>query len=53
MRIPLDLWTNLLMAQKRKHLDLVNNLNNDELKNMQTIEESFWNIDENIICERF
>ena len=34
------------MAQKRKYLDFIINLSNDELENMKTIEESFWNMDE-------
>ena len=34
------------MAQKRKHLDFIINLINDKLENMKTIDESFWNMDE-------
>ena len=46
MQIPLETWTNLSMAQKRKYLDFIINLSNDELENMKTIEQSFWNMDE-------
>ena len=34
------------MAQKRKNLDFIINLSNDDLENMKTIEESFWKMDE-------
>ena len=46
LQIPLETWTNLSMAQKRKYLDFIINLNNDELEKMKTIDDPFWNMDE-------
>ena len=46
MQIPLETWTNLSMAQKRKYLDFIINLSNDELESMKTIDDSFWNMEE-------
>ena len=46
LQIPLETWTNLSMAQKRKYLDFIINLSNDELESMKTIDDSFWNMEE-------
>ena len=45
MQIPLETWTNLSIAQKRKYLNVIINLSNDELGNMKTIDKSLWNMD--------
>ena len=49
LQISLETWTNLSIAQKRKYLDFIVNLRNDELENMKTIDKSFWNIDKHRI----
>ena len=46
LKIPLETWTNLLMSQKRKYLDLIINLSNDELESMKRIDDYFWNMGE-------
>ena len=46
LKIPLETWTNLLISQKRKYLDFIINLSNDELESMKTIDDSFWNMEE-------